>query len=88
MFFSVLVSQLSSTAPQFEDSELHKLRHAVLEVLAKLPPNDKLQPYLNQLMQVCVSVCVDTREAEAWEAAEETDTSSHVCVTRCLRPSL
>jgi hypothetical protein len=51
-FFSPLVSQLSSTQPQFEDSELHKLRHAVLEVLAKLPTNDKLQPYLPQLMQV------------------------------------
>lgn len=53
VFFSPLLSQLSSTSPQFEDSELYKLRHAVLEVLAKLPPNDKLQPYLPQLMQVC-----------------------------------
>jgi hypothetical protein len=51
-FFNPLVSQLSSTQPQFEDSELHKVRHAVLEVLAKLPTNDKLQPYLPQLMQV------------------------------------
>lgn len=52
LFFAPLVSQLSTTLPQFEDSDLHKLRHAVLEVLAKLPPNDKLQPYLTQLMQV------------------------------------
>ena len=52
VFFSPLLSQLTGTAPQFEDSELHKLRHAVLEVLAKLPPNDTLKQYLPQLMQV------------------------------------
>jgi hypothetical protein len=50
--FTPLLSQLTSTAPQFEESELHRLRHAVLEVLAKLPPTEKLQPYLPQLMQV------------------------------------
>jgi hypothetical protein len=58
LFFEPLLSQLTSTQPQFEDSELHKLRHGVLEVFAKLPLNDTLRPHLPQLLQVRAACCV------------------------------
>eukprot|EP00882_Tetradesmus_deserticola_P031002 GHRQ01035036.1.p1 GENE.GHRQ01035036.1~~GHRQ01035036.1.p1 ORF type:complete len:256 (+),score=123.77 GHRQ01035036.1:160-927(+) len=56
VFFEPLVSQLTSTPPQFEDSELHKLRHSVLEVLSKLPPNDVLRPYMPRLLALCLEL--------------------------------
>lgn len=61
LFFSPLLAVLTSSPPQFEDSELHKLRHGVLEVFAKLPLNETLRPYLQQLLQVrclCLRACV------------------------------
>lgn len=63
LFFTPLITQLTSTQPQFEDSELQKLRHGVLEVFAKLPVNDAYKPYLPQLVQVGVKLrgCVGGR---------------------------
>lgn len=55
-FFDPLLSQLASTAPQFADSELQKLRHAVLEVLSKLPPNEVLRPYAPRLLELCLTI--------------------------------
>jgi len=58
LFFEPLVSQLTNSSPQFEDSELQKLRHSVLEVLSKLPPNEVLRPYVPKLLELCLQVCV------------------------------
>jgi transformation/transcription domain-associated protein len=63
VFFDPLVSQLTSTPPQFEDSELHKLRHSVLEVLSKLPPNDVLRPYMPRLLALCLELLRNDNQA-------------------------
>jgi hypothetical protein len=63
VFFDPLVSQLTSTPPQFEDSELHKLRHSVLEVLSKLPPNDVLRPYMPRLLTLCLELLRNDNQA-------------------------
>lgn len=56
MFLEPLVAQLASTQPQFEDTELQKLRHSVLEVLSKLPPNEVLRPYVPKLLELCLAI--------------------------------
>lgn len=81
LFLNPLLSQLTSTAPQFEDSDLHKLRHAVLEVLAKLPANDSLKPSLPQLMQV--SALTATSELEPLPLC--TYAMYSFCCTTCIR---
>ncbi|KAF6251279.1 hypothetical protein COO60DRAFT_1464415, partial [Scenedesmus sp. NREL 46B-D3] len=63
VFFDPLVSQLKSTPPQLEDSELHKLRHSVLEVLSKLPPNDVLRPYMPRLLELCLELLRNDNQA-------------------------
>lgn len=56
VFFDPLVAQLAGTQPQFEDTELQKLRHSVLEVLSKLPPNEVLRPYVPRLLELCLGL--------------------------------
>ncbi|WIA37453.1 hypothetical protein OEZ86_014371 [Tetradesmus obliquus] len=63
VFFDPLVQQLTSTPPQFEDSELHKLRHSVLEVLSKLPPNEVLRPYMPRLLALCLELLRNDNQA-------------------------
>jgi hypothetical protein len=63
VFFEPLVAQLTSTPPQFEDSELHKLRHSVLEVLSKLPPNDVLRPHMPKLLDLCLQLLQTDNQA-------------------------
>lgn len=63
MFLEPLVAQFTSTQPQFEDTELQKLRHSVLEVLSKLPPNEMLRPYVPKLLELCLSILNSDNQA-------------------------
>ncbi len=68
-FLEPLLSQLTSTPPQFEDSALQRLRHAVLEVLSKLPANEALRPHAPRLLDVCLSVLNGDNQANGLLAA-------------------
>ncbi len=63
--FEPLVSVLTTAPPQFEDSEAAKLRHTVLEVLARLPHNDAFKPYAPRLAELCVAVLRSDGQANA-----------------------
>eukprot|EP00878_Enallax_costatus_P007959 GHUV01008325.1.p1 GENE.GHUV01008325.1~~GHUV01008325.1.p1 ORF type:complete len:285 (+),score=89.02 GHUV01008325.1:246-1100(+) len=63
VFLEPLLAQLTSTQPQFEDTELQKLRHSVLEVLSKLPPNEVLRPYLPKLLELCLTILNSDNQA-------------------------
>ncbi len=62
-FFGPLVSVLSSTQPQWDDSEQHKLRHKALEILSRLPITDALKPYAAALCDTMLHIVQTDNQA-------------------------
>lgn len=58
--FSVILLQI--TKPQFTDSQEHKLRNIVVEILNRLPHSEVLRPFVQDLLKVAMQVLTTDNE--------------------------
>lgn len=58
--FSVVLLQI--TKPQFADSQEHKLRNIVVEILNRLPHSEVLRPFVQDLLKVAMQVLTTDNE--------------------------
>ncbi|KAK9813301.1 hypothetical protein WJX72_012102 [[Myrmecia] bisecta] len=64
-FFGVFCQLLQNSQPQQSDNMEHRLRNLVLEILNRLPANEMLRPFANDLMKLALLVLQKDNEDNA-----------------------
>eukprot|EP00958_Prasinococcus_capsulatus_P028071 scaffold6247_cov416-Prasinococcus_capsulatus_cf.AAC.17 len=63
--FRIILQNLAGTKPQRTDNNENKLRSVLLEILNRLPQNDVLKPYVQELLETCMQALRTDNEDNA-----------------------
>jgi len=69
-FFSRLRNLLEVHEPQFASNDIHKIRHATLEIFSRMPQNLLMKDYVMELMTASVKVLNEDNDLNAYLAVK------------------